>query len=187
MLNETGENRTMKIKHPFVLTSFFLLASILVPEAAFSQSLKNEVKKAETLEITSDTLEVRHNSQEVIFKGDVRAEKSDFVINCKELLVRYTENAKTKGSGSTSSYRIDRVIGTGNVKITRKKGGVATAGKAIYLQDGERLLLSGNPVIRHGNDIVEGDLITLFLKENRSIVESSGKKRVRAVIFPGGK
>lgn len=177
----------MKNRYRVFLSSFFLLASLLVPGSAFSQALENEVKKAETLSITSDTLEIKHDSQEVIFKGDVTAKKSEFVINCKELVVRYAEDEPGKKTGSTGSYRIDRVIGTGNVRITRKKGGVATAEKAIYIQEGERLLLSGNPVIHHGDDMVEGDRITLFLKENRSIVESSGKKKVRAVIFPRGK
>ena len=38
--------------------------------------------------------------------------------------------------------------------------------------------------MKQGEDFVEGDVITLFLKENRSIVESAGDKKVRAVIFP---
>ena len=109
------------------------------------------------------------------------------MINCRELTVTYTEGASEKKSGSSGSYRIDRIVGKGDVKITRKKGGIAKADKAVYIHEGERLLLSGNPVIQSGNDIVEGDRITLFLKENRSVVESSGSKKVKAVIFPRGK
>jgi lipopolysaccharide export system protein LptA len=55
------------------------------------------------------------------------------------------------------------------------------------LQADHKIVLTGGPVVRHENDLVEGDRITLFLKENRSIVESSGSGRVRALIFPGGK
>ena len=46
------------------------------------------------------------------------------------------------------------------------------------------MVLTGNPVVKQGNDFVEGSTITLFLKEERSIVESSEGGKVRAVIFP---
>ena len=49
------------------------------------------------------------------------------------------------------------------------------------------MVLTGNPVVRMGKDFVEGDRITMFLKEERSVVESSKDKTVRAVIFPKGK
>jgi lipopolysaccharide export system protein LptA len=64
---------------------------------------------------------------------------------------------------------------------------VATAEKAVYYQSEEKMVLTGNPVVRMGKDFVEGDRITMFLKEERSVVESSKDKKVRAVIFPKGK
>ena len=82
------------------------------------------------------------------------------------------------------SARIDRIVATGAVKIIRAEGGVATGEKAVFYQKDEKLVLTGKPVVKQGEDFVEGDVITLFLKENRSIVESAGDKKVRAVIFP---
>ena len=61
---------------------------------------------------------------------------------------------------------------------------MATAEKAVYYQKDEKMVLTGNPVVKQGNDSIEGDRITIFLKENRNVVESSGDRKVRATIFP---
>ena len=49
------------------------------------------------------------------------------------------------------------------------------------------MVLTQNPVVKRGNDFVEGDRITMYLKENRSVVESSGDRKVRAIIYPKSK
>ena len=79
---------------------------------------------------------------------------------------------------------ISKIIATGRVSISRAQGGLATAEKAVYFEDDEKIVLTGNPVVKQGNDFVEGDRITIFLKENRSVVESFVGKKVKAIIFP---
>jgi len=61
---------------------------------------------------------------------------------------------------------------------------LVTAQEATYYWDEERVVLTGKPVIQQGDDFVEGNVVTLLLKENRSLVEGSGDTRVRAVISP---
>ena len=61
------------------------------------------------------------------------------------------------------------------------------AEQAIYYQSDERVVLTGKPVVKQGNDFVEGAKITLLLKENRSIVEGSEDSKVRAVLSPKNK
>ena len=70
------------------------------------------------------------------------------------------------------------------VKINRDQGGMATVEKAVYYRQDEKVVLTGKPVVKQGNDFMAGDRITIFLNENRSVVESSEDKKVRAVIFP---
>ena len=48
-------------------------------------------------------------------------------------------------------------------------------------------MLHGRPVVTKGQDRVEGDLITIYLKEGRSVVEGGGGAPVQAVLFPGKK
>jgi lipopolysaccharide export system protein LptA len=58
------------------------------------------------------------------------------------------------------------------------------AEKAVYYEDDEKVVLTGKPVVKQGNDFVEGSKITLYLKEKRSLVEGSKDQKVRAVLFP---
>ncbi len=67
-----------------------------------------------------------------------------------------------------------------DVRISRPDGGIATAEKAVYNQKDENVVLTGNPVIKQGEALVQGSRITLFLKEGKSVVEGKAK----ALIFP---
>ncbi|MCX5827586.1 MAG: lipopolysaccharide transport periplasmic protein LptA, partial [Deltaproteobacteria bacterium] len=53
-----------------------------------------------------------------------------------------------------------------------------------YYQDDQKIIVSGNAVMREGPNIVKGDRITVLLDENRGIVEAPVKKRVTATIYP---
>jgi len=61
---------------------------------------------------------------------------------------------------------------------------MARAEKAVFYQDEQKIVLTENPLVQQGADFVEGKQITIFLNDNRSIVEGNGKKRVKATIFP---
>jgi lipopolysaccharide export system protein LptA len=78
-------------------------------------------------------------------------------------------------------------MASGDVKITREDGLLAQAEDATYYQAQEKVVLTGQPTVRQGEDFVEGSTITLFLKEKRSIVEGSNDKKVRAVLSPKSK
>ncbi len=48
-------------------------------------------------------------------------------------------------------------------------------------------MLHGRPVVTKGQDRIEGNLITIYLKEGRSVVESGSGAPVQAVLFPAKK
>jgi len=168
---------------------FFLLATLLVG-LAVTDSVGSEVLDKQTAKddprpivIKSKTLEVNDKTKVVTFEGDVRAEISvkgdDFVIECKKMLVYY-KNPPSQQQKAEAETK----VATGDVRFNRGQGGVATAEKAVYYQEDEKIVLTGRPVVKQGKDSVEGDKITIFLEENRHIVESLGDKKVRAIIFP---
>ena len=64
---------------------------------------------------------------------------------------------------------------------------IATAEKAIFYQLEEKLVLSGNAEVTQGKNKISGDEITLFVQENRTLIKSSEKQRVKAVIMPEAK
>lgn len=133
--------------------------------------------------IKSNTLEVNEAMKVVTFAGEVNAKNKDFVMDCQKMVVHY-KNRPSKDNAEQVETTIDRIIATGHVNINRVQGGTATANEAVYYLQEEKIVLTDNPVVKQGNDVVEGDRITIFLKENRSVVESGKDKRVRAVIFP---
>ena len=175
----------MKGFNPKTLFSIIFLLSLASPSAGLSETSKKEVQTVTTasMVIKSHTLEIDNKKRIVEFTGDVDARRDDFIVHCQKMLVYYNDQTTDKDSGKVN-ISVDKIIATGKVKITRTNGGLAMAEKAIYYQNEEKVVLTGNPVVKQGNDFVEGSQITLFLKEKRSIVEGSGKKRVKAVLSP---
>jgi lipopolysaccharide export system protein LptA len=172
-----------------------LLSLTMLSYPAQSASSKDLAKKdaSKPIVIDSKTLEADNKKKTVTFTDDVKAQMDNFSVYCKKMVVYYVEapekkekNGKKEKKGSVEAgTKIDKIVATGDVKIIRAEGGVATGQKAVYYQLDEKLVLTGKPVVKQKNNFVEGDRITLFLKEDRSVVESLKGKKVRAVIFPG--
>lgn len=133
--------------------------------------------------IRSNSLEIDNRKRVVSFTGSVEAKKEDMLIRCQKMLVHYKDTAQDKASEG-KGFKIDRIVATGDVKIDRAEGGTATADEAVYYEDEEKIVLQGRPVVKQGEDYVEGSIITLFLREDRSVVEGGGEQKVRAVLSP---
>lgn len=168
----------------FTLLIFGLIAAVPGPAAA--EGLQDQLQKGDQgpIVIRSKALEMNDARKVVIFEGDVDAKRGDFRINCQRMVVHY-ENAPQKKENTKTGTKINKIVATGDVKILRDQGGLATAEKAVYYQADETLVLTGKPIVKKGDDSVEGDRITIFLRENRSVAEGSEDKKVKAVIFPG--
>jgi len=184
-----------------IIFRFFLFLSfwvLLFAPGASGQSLKKAFgdSQGQPIVIKSDSLEFDHRRKMVTFSGNVDAKRDDWTIACQKMIVYYGEKSKESTpkesmkiekiveSTQKESMKIEKIVAKGNVKITRQAGGLVTAEEATYYWDEERVVLTGKPVVQQGDDFVEGSVVTLFLKENRSLVEGSGDTRVRAVISP---
>ena len=175
--------RCLKRESYFLSVIFFLGLVFSVPMSA--ETVKETVEKSSTrpMVINSKTLEMDDVAKVVTFTGDVNAEKGDFIIYCQKLRVYYKKLSKNKKIIEDET-KILKIIATGDVRIRRAQGGLATAEKAVYFEDDEKIVLTGNPVVKQGSDFVKGNRITIFLEENRSVVESSVGEKVKAIIFP---
>jgi len=168
-----------------ILISF---AFLLFPQInVFSQESKesNQLSTENPIIIHSDTLELDQEKKLVVFEGKVKAKTESMVIDCQKMFVYYLGNPTEKETDAESN-RIDKIIAIGNVIINRFAAGMAQAGKAVFYQNEEKIVLTENPVVQQGPDYVEGKRIIIFLNESRSIVEGNEKKRVKATIFPKG-
>jgi lipopolysaccharide export system protein LptA len=160
-----------------------LISGLFLSVQAYSKTLANSSSKNSPMIITSRTLELDDELKTVTFTGSVNAKNTDFLIKCRKMVLYYHKTQSASKKTPETGNKIDKIVATDNVRIIRAQGGEATAQKAVYYQKDDRIVLTGNPVIKQGKSFVEGERITLYLKENRSIVESNHKKRVKAIIF----
>ncbi|MBU2498912.1 MAG: lipopolysaccharide transport periplasmic protein LptA [Proteobacteria bacterium] len=169
------------------LLVFYLIPilALSVPLISWAQDKVGGTGKlpGQSIVINSDSIEIDNKRKTVVFTGNVDAKREDLFITCERMVLYYHERPTDK-TLNKNELKIDKIIATGGVKITRPEGGLATAEQATYYQDGEKVVLTGKPKVTQGNDFVEGTIITLFLRENRSTVEGSGDQKVRAIITP---
>ena len=168
------------------LKTFFLLVIFLplLPTFLGAQGKEGQLEekaKAPPIVIQSNSLEMDNKKRIITFRGDVDAKEKTFNIQCDELLLYYIESSAPVDSDDPN-LRVDRIVAKGRVKIIRPEGGSASAEQAVYYQAEEKVVLTGNPIVSQGDDFIEGERITLFLKESRSVVEGSQKRKVKAVV-----
>lgn len=129
---------------------------------------------AKEININSDKMEVFEDDGLAVFTGKVFAQTKDIKLWADKLYVYYI-----KGEAKRD---IQRIVAIGGVKIEREKW-KAVAGKATYFKGEEKLILEENPKVWHENNLVEGDLITIYFNEDRSEVFSRSGGRVRVKIY----
>ena len=175
-------------KHKQIFLYIIPILSVMFSSSVLAGDRQKGVEKVESsgIVIKSDSLEIDNKRKTVVFTGNVDARRDDFIINCREMRLHYLSDPTEMDSGK-ENLKVDKIVATGKVRITRTNGGLAMAEQAIYYQDEEKVVLTGKPVVKQGNDFVEGAKITLLLKENRSIVEGSEDSKVRAVLSPKNK
>lgn len=138
------------------------------------------------IHIKSDLMEVLDQKGTVVFTGHVVATRDDIIIDSDRLEVFYSKQEQSAKTAQDGKKAIDRIVATGHVRIT-KDGKVATGEKAIYEKQAEKITLIGAAQVWEGLNRVKGDTITMFLNENRSVVQGGGKEKVEAVVYPSEK
>ncbi|MDY7030646.1 MAG: LptA/OstA family protein, partial [Thermodesulfobacteriota bacterium] len=97
--------------------------------------------------------------------------RGDITISCEKISIIYDENVKTA----------KKIIAEGQVRITQGER-IATGERAVFNNSEEKITLTGRPQLREGDNTIEGGKITLFLAEDRGVVEADKEIRVNATI-----
>jgi lipopolysaccharide export system protein LptA len=124
--------------------------------------------------VDADQLENIQKEGLVVFTGNVVA----------------TQNSSTQWADRMEVYlddkgdRIVRTISTGNVRIITRDCRSGTAKRAEYYDAEQRVVLIGNARVWRDDNMVTGERITIFLAEDRSLVEGGQQERVKAVFYP---
>ncbi len=136
--------------------------------------LADPVDKSQPIDITSDKVEAYWKQNLVIFKGNVIARQKDMVIYADSLEVVTHEDGKG----------IERVIAGGNVKIQQGLR-VANCQKAVFYNLDQKLVLTGDPKVSEGDNVVLGDEIIFHIDKNRVEVKGGPSGRGKAKVQPG--
>ncbi|MCL5406332.1 MAG: hypothetical protein M1398_06395 [Deltaproteobacteria bacterium] len=190
---------TMRLLASLLVALVFFLAILSAPaRAATGSTSQNQltgitpsINNKSPIHITADKMVANQQARTIVFQGHVCVRQNDLTITSNLLTVtmaqqnpKQTPNVKQPANNdSNPSQRIDYIDFKGDVKVTQQDR-VATAQEAIFYQKQQKILLEGSPVVTKGQDRIQGKLITIYLKDNRCVVEGGGGAQVRAVLFP---
>ncbi|RIK58792.1 MAG: hypothetical protein DCC63_09480 [Nitrospira sp.] len=151
--------------------------------------------------ITSQTMTVSNHENKAIFDGSVVLTRGPLVVYSDHMVVSFyashdgpsgdksgdSKKVSKKNSGGTagpgqgrdaapsvSDRSIRMVEATGRVKI-EKEDGHATCQTAVYYEDEKKIVLTGDPVAWQKGTRVSGKRITMYLDEDRSLVEGNSQ------------
>jgi outer membrane protein assembly factor BamD len=132
------------------------------------------VDKSQPIDITSDKVEAYWKENLIIFKGNVIARQKDIVIYADSVEALIIEDGKG----------IERVTAGGNVKIQQGLR-VANCQKAVFYNLDQKVILTGEPKVSEGDNVVSGDEIIFDIEKNRVEVKGGPSGRGKARIEPG--
>jgi len=133
-----------------------------------------ERSKDQPVTVDSDKMERFGKEGLVIFTGNVIARQDNSVQYADRMEVYMDE----KGD------RILRTVSTGNIRIITKDCRTGTARGAEYHELEQRVVLMGGARVWQDDNVVSGETITIYLSQDRSVVQAGTQERVKAVFFP---
>lgn len=143
--------------------------------------------RKEPITVTADKLEYDYKANVVVYRGTVEVVQGDVKLRSDNLTITLASDDAPNpgGDGATpdESARVQEIVASGNVRIDQGARW-AVGGRAVFDQTKRTLVLTEAPVLHEGKNEVAGDRVIVFLDEDRSVVEG-GRKRVKAVLFPG--
>ena len=132
-----------------------------------------EFNKKDPIYITADWMEVDQAKNTIVYKGRVIAVQSDMTMRSDVLTAYYDPEMK----------QMKQIVLDGKVNASQGTR-VATGDRAVFDDKAKTVTLTGSPVMRQGNNQVSGSKVVYFIEQDRAMVESDGKTRVSATIFP---
>ena len=180
------------------------------PQASGSQSTGGPLafgslgKSKEPITVISDKLDYDYKANIVVYRGSVQVTQGDVKMVSDELTITLENDKQNDKTGAkppadaavsdppaaaapppNDTGKVKEIVAVGNVRIDQGTRW-AVGGRATYEQQRRTLVLTENPVLHDGPNEVVGERVTVYLDENRSVVEG-GQKRVKAVFHPNEK
>ncbi len=144
---------------PFCKNSLVAIAAVFLLVDT-SHAARPGKTTGEPIVITSSRMEAEKLGDKVTFIGNVTLKKEGMTLSSDSMVVFY--DAGTKDIREIEAY--------GNV-VVHKDGRVALSNVASYFSREEKIVLTGDARIIENENQIGGDKITLFMRDDRSIVE----------------
>jgi lipopolysaccharide export system protein LptA len=134
---------------------------------------KDKDDRSQPVTVDADKMERFGKASLVIFSGNVVARRDNSVQYADRLEVYMDERGD----------RIMRTVSTGSVRIITKDCRTGTAQRAEYFDLDQRVVLSGNARVWQDENVVSGDTITIYVAQDRTIVEGGKQERVKSIFY----
>jgi lipopolysaccharide export system protein LptA len=118
--------------------------------------------KESPIVITSDSLIADNKKNTAVFEGSVVATTDTIKIFSDKMTVFYMEDQN----------RIAKIHAVGNIRV-QKDDTFISSDEAIYLEDEEKIVFTGDPKVTKNDNSIAGTRIIYFLKDDRAVVEGS--------------
>jgi lipopolysaccharide export system protein LptA len=138
------------------------------------KSTKPAGAKPAPVTVDADHMEAFRRESLVIFSGSVVARQNESVQYADRMEVYLDEKGE----------RVVRTVSTGNIRIITSDCRTGTARRAEYYDEDHRVELIGNARVWEVDNVISGERITIFVNEDRSIVQGGKQERVKAVFYP---
>jgi lipopolysaccharide export system protein LptA len=136
------------------ITVGFLISS------ADAAPLRDTGRNREPIVVTSGHMEAERLGDKVTFSGDVTLKKEDMTLSSDSMVVFY----------DTRTKEVRQIDAHGNV-VVHKDSRVAFSNDASYYSRDEKIVLTGDARIIEKENRLGGKKITLFMRDDRSLVE----------------
>lgn len=130
------------------------------------------------IKITSSKMTFSENRNQIIFAGNVKVVRLDVTLTSETL----TAYLRPDGDSLTDTQdKIKKIVADGKVKVVmnKRKG---SCSKLTYMVADSIILMEGNARLQDGPNLVQGNVIKFYLKDNRSEVVG-GSKPVEAIFY----
>jgi lipopolysaccharide export system protein LptA len=147
-----------------------VVGSVLLPILGWGKDQKTATV------ITSKTMTASGEKNLAIFEGEVKMIQGELIVHSDVMIVYFKEKTPSQTSqtgtspNSESGREIQYVEAKGRVRIEQGESR-AVSQHALYNKEEEKVILTGSPVAWQSGTRISGPKMTMYLKENRSVVE----------------
>ena len=182
-----AKNSRFWTMYTWILLSSAVLLFVLSIGTAAAQPVapKPAAPNESRTTITSKKMTVRNQENKAVFEGTVVLTKGALVVHSDVMVVFFKAVEQSAKDGQMpkagqesrtdlpvmSNRAVSMIEATGKLVRIVKADGRATCRKAVYDEADDKIVLTGEPVAWQNGTRVSGEKITMYLAEDRSVVE----------------